>query len=124
MKTSFYRKYNFIIVVASFIFLQFFLTHYFSEEKWNATAFILTPVAVLSLIAIFDLFNRARFSNIEKGKEEYASWVLKQMKPKLDSALDDMCSKFDKERYERYLSPFYQKLKALSEMMSKNIIND
>ncbi len=123
MQNSFYRKYNLILVVASFIFLQYFFTHLPPADQWSFKTIALTPFAVISGIVIYDLLVRARFSNIEKGKEEYASWVLKQMKPKLDSALDDMCSKFDKERYERYLSPFYQKLKALSEMMSKNIID-
>jgi hypothetical protein len=125
MENSFYRKYNLPIVIASFIFLQYYLSHFLHYQyQWNFKGVILLPIAFASGIAIIQFIERASFSNIEKGKEKYTSMVLKQMKPKLDSALDDMCSKFDKERYERYLSPFYQKLKAVSEMMSNNIIDD
>lgn len=122
-KRNIYREYNLPIVIASFIFLQYFFSHLPPSDQWSVMTIVLAPLAVLSGIAIIDLINRARFSYVEEEKEKYASWVLKQMKPKLDSALDDMCSKFDKERYERYLSPFYQKLRAVSEMMSKNIVD-
>lgn len=125
MENSFYRKYNLLIVIASFTFLQYYLSHFMRyASQWNLKAWILLPIAFMSGCAVLDFINRARFSYVEQEKEKYVSLILKQMKLPLNEALDDMVNnKAHLDNSGKHIQPYYKKLQNLSEIMTKNIID-